>query len=135
MSSLATLRQGLALALLRVTVGTVFVMHGYQKFFQYGIDGVTSGFSGMGVPFPAIVAPAVATIELAGGILVILGFYHRIAAALQVGVMIGAITYAKFGGGFFAPAGFEFELTLGAAALTIALAGGGSWTAQSMRKG
>jgi putative oxidoreductase len=130
------LRPAIGLALLRVTVGFVFAMHGYQKFFQYGLDGVTGGFTQMGVPLPAIAAPVVATIELVGGLMVILGIYHRIAALLQVGVMVGAIVFAKLAGGFFAPAGFEFELTLGVAALTIVLAGGGAMALQdSLKKG
>jgi putative oxidoreductase len=128
------LRPAIGLALLRVTVGFVFAMHGYQKFFQYGLDGVTGGFTQMGVPMANIAAPAVATIELVGGLLVILGLYHRAAALLHVGVMVGAIVFAKMAGGFFAPAGFEFELTLGVAALTIVLAGGGAMALQDSLK-
>lgn len=131
-----TLRPAIGLALLRVTVGFVFAMHGFQKFFQYGLDGVTGGFTQWGVPMAQIAAPAVATVELAGGLLVILGFYHRIAALGHVCVAAGAIVFAKAGGGFFAPAGIELELTLGVAALTIVLAGGGAMALQdSLKKG
>jgi putative oxidoreductase len=128
------LRPAIGLALLRVTVGFVFAMHGYQKFFQYGLDGVTGGFTQWGVPMPQFAAPAVATVELVGGLMVMLGFYHRLAALGHVCVMIGAITFAKLSGGFFAPAGFEFELTLGVAALTIVLAGGGAMALQDSLK-
>lgn len=128
------LRPAIGLALLRVTVGFVFAMHGYQKFFQYGLDGVTGGFTQWGVPMAAIAAPVVATVELVGGLMVMLGFYHRVAALGHVGVMIGAITFAKLGGGFFAPAGIELELTLAAAALTIVLAGGGAMALQDSLK-
>lgn len=128
------LRSALGLALLRLTVGIVFLMHGYQKFFTYGLAGVTSSFEQMGVPMAGIAGPVVATIELVGGALMILGFYHRIAGLLQFGVMLGAIVMVKMGGGFFAPAGYEFELVLGVAALTIFLAGGGAYTLEEMRK-
>ena len=67
------LRPAIGLALLRVTVGFVFAMHGYQKFFMYGLDGVTGGFTQMGVPMANIAAPLVATVELVGGLLVISG--------------------------------------------------------------
>lgn len=127
------LRPALGLALLRLTVGITFAAHGYQKFFSYGIAGVTRGFTQMGVPLASIAAPSVATIELVGGILMVLGFYHRVVGALQACVMVGAIIFAKLSGGFFAPAGIEFELTLGVAALTIALAGGGAYTVEEMR--
>jgi len=128
------LRPALGLALLRLTVGIVFLLHGYQKFFVYGVDGVTQGFDGMGVPLAMIAAPAVATIEFVGGALMILGFYHRIAGLLQFCVMVGAIIFAKMSGGFFAPNGYEFELVLGVAALTIFFAGGGAYTLEEMRK-
>jgi putative oxidoreductase len=130
------LRPAIALALLRVTVGFVFAMHGYQNFFQYGLDGVTGGFTQWGVPMAQIAAPLVATVELVGGLLVMLGFYHRLAALGHVCVMAGAIFFVKLKGGFFAPAGFELELTLGVAALTVALAGGGVFALQdSLKKG
>lgn len=128
------LRPALGLAILRVIVGIVFTMHGYQKFFQMGMSGVTGFFSNLGIPLASIAAPAVSTIEFVGGILVIIGFQHRIAAALQVGVALGAIFFAKMGGGFFAPAGYELELTLAAGAAAIALAGGGAYTLEEMRK-
>lgn len=128
------LRPALGLAILRVVVGIVFTMHGYQKFFQMGMDGVSGFFASLGIPLASVAAPAVATIEFVGGILVIVGFQHRIAAALQMGVVLGAIIFAKLSGGFFAPNGYEFELTLAAAAACIALAGGGAYTVEEMRK-
>ena len=45
---------------LRAVVGIVFLMHGAQKFFVYGIDGTTRAMEGMGVPFPGISAVVVA---------------------------------------------------------------------------
>ena len=122
------------LAILRVVVGFTFFMHGWQKLFEFGIAGVTNAFTQMGVPLAGIAAPAVATVELVGGLMVMLGFYHRLAALGHVGVMVGAIFFAKMAGGFFAPAGIEFELTLGVAALTIALAGGGAMALQDSLK-
>jgi putative oxidoreductase len=134
MSTLTAVRSSLALTLLRVTVGFVFFMHGYQKIFTYGFDGIISGFGQIGVPMPQLVAPAVGITELVGGAAVILGLFPRVVALLFIGVMAGAITYAKGSGGFFAPNGYEFELTLGVAALTIALAGGGQWSVQDLMK-
>jgi putative oxidoreductase len=131
-----TLRPALALAVLRVVVGFVFLMHGYQKFFTNGIAGVTGFFASLGIPLASVAAPSVATVELVGGALVILGFQHRIAAALQTCVVLGAIGFAKMGGGFFAPGGIELELTLAAGAFTIALAGGGAMTLEdALKKG
>src|SRR5690242_18012680 len=121
---------GVGLAILRLAIGVVFLMHGYQKFFAFGVSGVAGFFGQMGIPMASIAAPAVATIEFVGGLAVILGYWHRIAAALQVCVMIGAILFAKGLTAFYAPKGFEFEFTLMLGALAIALGGGGKWTLQ-----
>lgn len=118
----------LGLALLRLATGIVFLMHGYQKLFAYGISGVTGFFTQMGIPLASVAAPAVALIEFVGGLLVIAGLGHRIASALQVGVMAGAIIFAKGFDGFYAPDGLEFELTLLLAAAAIAIGGGGAFT-------
>lgn len=47
----------LALLLLRLATGLVFVMHGAQKFFTYTLPGTTQAFTQMGVPVPGISAP------------------------------------------------------------------------------
>ena len=66
-----------ALAILRVVIGIVFMAHGYQKFFMTGIPGVTSFFTQVGAPFPALSAPLVSTLELAGGAALVAGFFAR----------------------------------------------------------
>ena len=64
-------RFDLALTILRIVVGVIFVAHGYQKLFVFGLSGVTSGFAGMGVPLAGIVAPLVAILECFGGLALI----------------------------------------------------------------
>jgi len=50
-SKVATPRQiDLALLALRVSTGLTMAAHGYQKVFTYGIAGITSGFTGTGIP-------------------------------------------------------------------------------------
>ena len=116
------------LAILRLIVGTVFIAHGAQKLFVFGLGGATGAFTQMGVPLPAVTAPLVAFTEFFGGIALVLGLLTRLAGLGTAMVMIGAIVFAKLGGGFFAPKGFEFELTLLAAALALALTGPGDFS-------
>ncbi|BBN95244.1 DoxX family protein [Deinococcus grandis] len=115
----------LALLLLRLATGLVFVMHGAQKFFTYTLPGTTQAFTQMGVPVPGISAPVVATVELLGGLLLILGVYSRAAGVLLAVNMLVAIALVHLKAGFFNPDGLEFPLVLLAASLAVAFAGPG----------
>ena len=87
---------------------------------------VTESFAGMGVPAAELVAPAVATIELLGGALIVAGVGTRIAGLFAAAAMLGAVFTAHLSAGFFASdGGFEFPLLLACAAVALALTGPG----------
>ena len=119
-------RREYGIALLRIILGVVFFAHGYLKFFGMGIDGVTGFFGGLGIPAPALAAWGVTLLEMVGGLALILGIFTPVLGLLFVADMAGAIFFAKRGGGFFAPKGFELELTLLVASLAVALTGPGA---------
>ena len=117
---------GLGLLVLRVVVGVVFIAHGSQKLFTYGLAGITGGFEQMGVPMASVTAPLVTFVELIGGVALILGFLTPIAAALLAIDMLGAILFVHGKNGLFLPNGYEFALTLLAVNVTLLLAGPGA---------
>lgn len=115
-----------AIALLRIIVGILFVVHGGQKLFVYGIAGTTGAFTQMGIFLPGIMAPLIALLEFFGGIALIAGFLTRLAGLGLAFDMLGAIAFVHIKGGFFMPTGYEFALTLLVASLGLAIAGSGA---------
>ena len=67
----------------------LFVLHGVQKLTS--LDATTQFFASVGVPAPGLTAMAVGTIELLGGLAVLLGIGTRYAGVLLAFVMLGAI--------------------------------------------
>ncbi|GEM48504.1 DoxX family protein [Deinococcus cellulosilyticus] len=124
----------LALTVLRVLIGIIFMAHGYQKFFEYTIPGTTGAFGQMGVPLAGVIAPVVATLELVGGLALVTGFLTRITAGLLALNMLGAMVLVHLKGGFFAPNGIELPLSLMASTVALALGGAGAFALDGLRK-
>lgn len=115
------------LVILRVVVGIVFAMHGWQKLTEMGLGGVSGFFGSLGIPAPMLMAVIVIFVELVGGIALILGVGTRIAAALLAITMVVAILTVHMPNGFFASnGGYELPLALLGATLFLALIGPGS---------
>lgn len=110
---------------LRVALGVVFFAHGWQKLFDFGVAGTADILGKLGIPLATVSAVVLIVIELAGGAAILLGVYARWAALLLAIEMCVAIPVARMGGGFFTPYGYEFEMTLLGACVTLALIGSG----------
>jgi putative oxidoreductase len=119
---------------LRLVIGLVFVMHGAQKLFGFGLAG-TAGFLGsMGIPLPTVAAAVLIAVELLGGLALILGAGTRyVAAALAVEMLVALLT-VHLRAGFFVPDGMEFVLTLLAGCLTLVAVGAGPWSVDRARR-
>jgi putative oxidoreductase len=121
---------------IRLVLGLVMAAHGAQKLFGwfggYGLEG-TGGFfeSNLGLS-PGIFWAALAGAgEFFGGLLVLAGLATRLAAFNLAVVMLVAITQVHLDA-FFAPAGFEYPLTLLGASLALVISGGGSLSVDAL---
>jgi len=116
---------------LRIALASVFIFHGALKFQNL------EGFAQM-LPISYLAVVLVATAETAGGLLVLLGGFRdnalsnlatRIGAALNIPVMIGAITLVHWGQWNFLPTethpmgGIEFQTVLILLMLYLAFTG------------
>ncbi len=119
---------------LRLVVGLAFLMHGSQKLFTFGVAGTTSMMTQMGVPLPHLSAIVVTAAELLGGLALITGLFTRLAALALAVDMAVAVLLVKLPGGWYMPRGVEFELTLCAAAVTLALMGAGGISLDAARR-
>lgn len=116
------------LFLLRIALGLVFVMHGWQKLAGFGHVGVTGFLTQLGVPFPAVSAALLMAVELGGGLALLAGAFTRVAALLIAGAMAVATVTVHLPNGFFLPNGYEFALTLLLANLAVTMTGAGAYS-------
>jgi len=114
----------LALLLLRLALGIIFVFHGYPKLFTHTRDAIAM-FEKM--QFPGYFAYIAGVFEFFGGLVLILGIFTRLAGLLltcemavalwRVHLPQGPITQVK---------NFEFPLLLATACFALATIGAGA---------
>ncbi|MET8685110.1 DoxX family protein [Streptomyces sp. NPDC004732] len=125
----------LGLLALRWGVGLTMAAHGSQKLFGWfdgnGLDGTAEFFAGNGYSAAKSMAVVAGLTETLCGLGLVIGLLTPLAAAGIVGIMLNVIA-VEWGGGFFGPAGIEFELLLLIAAVSLALAGPGRFAADRL---
>lgn len=123
----------LALFVLHVIVGLLFIGHGTQKLFGWfgghGLAGTAGFFESIGLRPGRLHAPAAGLAETVGGVLIALGLIVPLGAALIIAVMVAAVLTVHIGNGIWAQdSGVEHPLLTAIAVFALAGIGAGDWS-------
>jgi putative oxidoreductase len=122
----------IGLLIIRVVVGVSFMAHGAQKLFGwfggYGLKGTGGWMESLGMKPGVMMALMAGLTELIGGLLFTLGLLTPLAGIMIAATMVMAIVKVHASNGYWATQnGYEYNLTLIAVVIGIALIGPGKY--------
>ena len=124
-----------ALLVLRVMVGGLFLWHGLGKFFGppfagVGFDAFSAILSlhlgSMSDAMVIAIAAATATVETAGGLMLMAGWHTGTAASVLLLGQVANVAVIRFDYGLFGPLGWEDQLVMMGALFALLLGGPGA---------
>lgn len=129
--------EDIALLVLRIVVGTLFIGHGAQKLFGwfggYGLAGTGAFMESLGLRPGKTMALMAGLSEVLGGVLLILGLFLPIAALLIGSAMVVAIAKVHAKNGVWSQNnGYEYNLVLLVLVAALALLGPGGFSVASL---
>ena len=112
--------------LLRLALGSVFFAHGLLKVLVFTVPGTVQYFQSIGLP--GVLAYAVISAELVGGLALIAGYRVRAVATVLSAIGFGSVLGHAGNGWLFTNAGggWEYPVLLGFATAALALTGPGA---------
>ena len=120
---------------LRLAVGAIFLDAGLGKW-RRGIRGTGDWFQNLGFPQPHLLAPSIASLELSGGLLLLLGLGTSWVAIPLAAIMIVAAAVSKFKLGMPFQGGevqgYELNVLLVLACVALILLGAGPLSIDSI---
>ena len=120
--------------ILRVGLGTMWIAHALLKWFIYTIPGFATWLGSQGLP--AAFAWPVFTLEIVGGLAIVLGIYGRYIALLLIPILL-VVTWTHYPNGWLhinPGGGWEFPVFLIIASLAYGLIGEGAFALKSRRE-
>jgi putative oxidoreductase len=117
-------------ALLRVSLGIMWIAHALLKWFVFTLPGTAQYFASVG--YPGFLAYPVFAIELVGGIALIFGIYAR-QVSLALAPVMAVAASVHFGNGWVHTSpngGWEYPVFLTVASIAMWLMGDGALAAR-----
>jgi putative oxidoreductase len=132
LATLSPSSENLALLILRLSLGAVFLAHGINHIFGGGkIAGTGRWFESLGMKPGFLHAWTASLTEIGAGALLVLGLATPVAAAGVIGVMLVAwiTNHLKNGFFIFRPGeGWEYVMTLTMMGIVVGTLGPGQWS-------
>ena len=115
--------------LIRLGVGAVFAVHGWQTF-DDGVSNFAGFLESLDVPAPELVAWLQTFAEGVGGVLLVLGLFTRLVTLPLIAIMVGAILLVKVDVGFVVAGavGAELDVALLSGLLGLLFIGPGRYS-------
>jgi putative oxidoreductase len=121
-------------------LGVVYIAHAYHAYFDVTPDAMAAMITkDLGLPFPDALVFYLLAAQLVGGIMLVLGFFSRWAALVNVPVMLVVVLVIQLNDGFFLRAviteaspgkahvvGYEYALVVLIATIAQFFLGGGT---------
>ena len=119
----------IAMLIIRLVVGSTFILHGGQKLFGWlggpGMQGWLGYLATLGIT-SHIIGYLAAAFEFVGGVMVLTGIGAELGAVMILVNMLAAICLVH-SHGYFLPNGMEYALNLALLSLAIIFGGTGSY--------
>lgn len=120
----------LALLVLRVCLGGLFLVHGYDKFSNFGV--IVTNLTSSGFAMPTLMLVLITGAELLGGAAVLLGVFTEIGAAIIALDMLAVFFLVQLPQGFsLTSVGFGFAAFALAMSASLFFSGAGKWSVAS----
>jgi putative oxidoreductase len=119
-----------AMLILRLAIGGMIFMHGYNHFFGGGrLPGAGRWFDSLGIRPGIVHAWVTAVVEVAAGVLLAAGLLTPLAAAGVIGILAVAIIVVHSRNGFFIiKEGWEYAAIIIVVSSVIGIVGPGQWS-------
>jgi putative oxidoreductase len=120
----------LGLLIVRLALGPMLVLHGWNKVFGGGgLEGTTRWFDGLGLRPAWLHARVAAVTEIGAGVAMTLGLLTGLVSAAFVGLMVVAARTDHRGKGYFVfKGGWEYVALVAMVAVGLAATGPGRWS-------